>query len=102
MRITQKQKKLIIENTSKYFGSTAKVWLFGSRTDDTKKGGDIDLYIETNLENAEIIPAKMKLLSSLYNALGEQKIDLVLHQIQNNIVLPIYEHAKITGVQLCL
>ena len=101
MRLTQNQKKVILENTQQYFGTNSTIWLFGSRVDDSKKGGDIDLYVETYLNDSEIIPAKMKFLSSLYNAFGEQKIDLVLHQMQKNIVYPIYEHARTTGAKLC-
>lgn len=101
MRITHKQKKFIIENSQKHFGVNVAVWLFGSRADDTKKGGDIDLYVETDLPDAEIILAKIKFISSFYKVFGEQRIDLVLHQIQKDLALPIYEHAKNTGVKLC-
>jgi hypothetical protein len=29
------------------FGDTARIWLFGYRVDEHKRGGDIDLLIET-------------------------------------------------------
>jgi len=101
MRITQKQKIFLIEKSKKYFGVNSSVWLFGSRANDSKKGGDIDLYVETFLNDTEMLQAKIKFISEFYNAFGEQKIDLVLHQMQKNIILPIYEEAKKTGVQLC-
>lgn len=47
MRLTEKERKLICEAFLQNFGKNDHLWLFGSRVNDTKKGGDIDLYIET-------------------------------------------------------
>ena len=47
MRLTQEQVNIIKRAVTDTFGDTASVWLFGSRVDDYKRGGDIDLLIET-------------------------------------------------------
>ena len=53
----------------------AKIFLFGSRTDDTKKGGDIDLLILSS----RLTPAdKFKIKVSLFKRLEEQKIDITI------------------------
>jgi hypothetical protein len=46
MRINNETIELIKELASKYFGVDSRVFIFGSRIDDSKKSGDIDLYIE--------------------------------------------------------
>lgn len=46
MRITPMQLQAIHQQIHQYFGDSATVWLFGSRLDDTQKGGDVDLYVE--------------------------------------------------------
>jgi predicted nucleotidyltransferase len=53
----------------------AQVYLFGSRVDDTKKGGDIDILIlsEEKINLEKIIQLKVK----FYKQFGEQKIDIV-------------------------
>jgi predicted nucleotidyltransferase len=57
-----------------HFDIQADVYLFGSRTDDKQKGGDIDLLIISNqIDFAE----KLKLKICLKEKLGEQKIDIV-------------------------
>ena len=48
MRITEKDQKAIVKATHQNFGERVEVYLFGSRVDESKKGGDIDLYIETS------------------------------------------------------
>ena len=47
MRLSLSETETILKLKNKYFGKSSKIYLFGSRIDDTKKGGDIDLYIET-------------------------------------------------------
>jgi predicted nucleotidyltransferase len=50
--------------------------LYGSRADDSKKGGDIDLLILT--EGSHDRSIQYKIMASLYKALGERKIDLLI------------------------
>lgn len=75
----------------------AKVYLFGSRTNDKRKGGDIDLYIETTT-GKNIFDKKVKMLRMLYERLGEQKIDIVI----NNKATSLYIHnvARKEGILL--
>jgi len=51
--------------------------LFGSRTDDSKKGGDIDLFITNNNEAALTLEAKIHFLTELKTKIGDRKIDVV-------------------------
>ena len=64
---------------------------------NNKKGGDIDLYIETNIKE-KILEHKIKMLVELEKFMGEQKIDIVV----NNFFLEkaIYKVAKHEGIQL--
>jgi predicted nucleotidyltransferase len=47
VRISAEQIATIIRTTRNIAGQDAQVWLFGSRLDDARKGGDIDLLIES-------------------------------------------------------
>ena len=42
----------------KNFLEDDELWLFGSRIDFDSRGGDIDLYIETNLTDSNILVEK--------------------------------------------
>ena len=53
----------------------AKVYLFGSRVDDSKKGGDIDLIISSDKITKDDI---YKIKSIMFNKLDEQKIDILI------------------------
>ncbi len=73
------------------------VYLFGSRADDSKKGGDIDLYIVS--QNAEnIAQKKVDFLVKLKQRIGEQKIDIVISNGDNRAIDVI---AKKEGVVVC-
>ena len=65
----------VLKNKLHSISSTAQLYLFGSRVDDTKKGGDIDLLIVSN----EITKKDLRILRiEFFKHFGEQKIDMIL------------------------
>ena len=46
IRLSENVLNHIINTAIKIFGENIKIWIFGSRVDLNKKGGDIDIYIE--------------------------------------------------------
>jgi len=101
MRLTENEAATIRNSAQTYFGRQARVWLFGSRADDSKRGGDIDLYIESETRDAaELVDAKLCFLAHLHRDLGEQKIDVVLQRGGNDLSLPIYKIAREEGIRL--
>lgn len=99
MRLTTKQQHIIKQEVKAQFGDKAKVWLFGSRTDDSLRGGDIDLYIQINAQIPDSLQREMRLYANLIKKLGDQRIDIITHQMGQKLK-PIYEEAQKTGVQL--
>ena len=97
MRLSAYYQQTIINETQRLFGITACVYLFGSRVDDTKKGGDIDLYIETTRQE-NLFDKKIALLMALHKQLGEQKIDIIINDFSQEKM--IYTIAKQTGIKL--
>lgn len=81
------------------FSPNDHLWLFGSRVNLDKRGGDIDLYIETIINDPnEVNASKLRFLSELEGSVGEQKIDVVIKS--GDFDLPIYNVAKEEGMQL--
>ena len=81
MRLTEFEQKSI-RKTVQQFLPNAKVYLYGSRVDDMKRGGDIDLMIV----DAELVTRKTigQIRWKLWEILGEQKIDILGEQ-ENNL-----------------
>ena len=99
MRITQQEKQTMIELKNKIFGEEASIWLYGSRTDDTLRGGDIDLMIiPAENDTIDIFSKKIKYLVKLKDSIGDQKIDLLLKK--PNDVRGIVKTALQEGVKL--
>ena len=61
------------------------IYLFGSRVDDTKKGGDIDLYIEIE-DKSNLFEKKIKFLSKLKQKIENQKIDVVFNEDRTRLI----------------
>ena len=103
MRVTLQQLKVVKRLTSQYFGEDAELWLFGSRVDDTIKGGDYDFFIETPLNDAdEIIARKIKLIAKLQSSgpFEDEKIDIIVKRRYSTFDMPIYQVIKHEGVQV--
>jgi predicted nucleotidyltransferase len=105
MRLNDDQIQAIRQAATNAFGQGTSVWLFGSRVDDAKKGGDIDLLVCPQVRSAEdaaepqqTFMQKIKMLTLLERYLGERKIDLVVEQAQDP--RPIVEVAHKTGIKL--
>lgn len=74
MRLYQEQIK-VLKDKLKTISSTAQLYLFGSRTDDSKKGGDIDLLVVSK----DMTKKDLRYLRiEFFKHFGEQKIDIVL------------------------
>ena len=80
MRLNNREIKIIKEIVMR-LDKDAKIYLFGSRTDDKAKGGDIDLLIISQKFNYDdSITARQ----NLYEKLGEQKIHIIIKKDIND------------------
>lgn len=80
MRLKKQEIEAIKNVTKAIFGDNATIRLFGSRTDDSQKGGDIDLFIFCNrmISRSEQYQLKIKFLVQLKKIIGDQKIDVLI------------------------
>ena len=99
VRLTKFEINAIISCFHEFFNSEDTIWLFGSRADMSKRGGDIDLYIQTSIkDHREAYDKKCDFSIKLQDLIGEQKIDIVLDLGMQDLL--IYKVAKETGVRL--
>lgn len=96
MRLTPIEQQVIRDASLRRFGVAPR--LFGSRVDEAKRGGDIDLYIETTLPSEQAFRSEMQMAADLYCSLGERKIDIVVNN--GRLDLPIYQVARKQGIWL--
>jgi len=93
MRLHGYLKKLIKHSLVKIFNN-ADIIIFGSRVDDRKQGGDIDIAIKTNVSSELFKQKKTIFLTELIRKNIDLKIDIVQYndtmdsllkkEIQNN------------------
>lgn len=78
MRLTDEEIAMIRTVVCRELGERARVSVFGSRTDDFVRGGDLDLLVESDQAMANRAAAASRLEAELQLALGDQKIDVIL------------------------
>jgi len=96
MRLTPEARDTIRQTTKSVFGQQARVSLFGSRTDDRLKGGDIDLLIELPRPASDKQQKILTLVARLQRTLGERSIDVIVLDPQTPRQ-PIHTVAQQTG-----
>lgn len=96
MRLTPTEQQVIRDASLRYFGVRPR--LFGSRLNDLKLGGDIDLYIEAPVSPKQGVEARLRMVADIWKQLGERKIDVVVNA--GGEQLSIYEVAQREGVLL--
>jgi len=81
-------KQHYVDIIKRYFIEVFKhgeIYLFGSRVDDAKRGGDIDLYLVVN-KHLNLFEKKIKFSSKLKKSLGDQKIDIIFNIDKNRLI----------------
>jgi predicted nucleotidyltransferase len=99
MRLTPQQIADIRLSAAQCAGVSARVWLFGSRVHDDRRGGDVDLLLE--LDEPVLDPAQLaaRLSVQVSRRMHGRTVD-VLIKAPNLQVLPIHTIALTDGVQL--
>ena len=84
MRLSPKEKQEIKKTLKEIFGDV-KIYIFGSRLDNSEKGGDVDIFLQTSkpIQNKRVKRAKAKLLL-------EEKllkpIDIIIEEDANSLI----------------
>lgn len=98
MRLTDEQIQLIRQLTSQLAGCSC-VRVFGSRLDDSARGGDLDLMIELSepVDNPALLAAQMS--ARVSRVMHGRRVDVLL-SAPNLMHLPIHDVAFREGVLL--
>ena len=99
VRLSAREIDVIRATTSRLLGERACIRVFGSRARLDEKGGDIDLFIETDQRQPNRIASACHLASELQLQLGDQRIDVIIVD-PSTPDKPIHRVARQTGVIL--
>jgi len=99
MRLSEVERRAIVTIAREVIGGDVQVRLFGSRTDDRARGGDIDLMVETGRALPDRLQQELRLGVRLERALGGRRVDLLL--VDPTVPLqPVHRVARREGVAL--
>ena len=76
MRLTPEEVAAIKAAAAEAFGQGAVVRLFGSRVDDMRRGGDIDLHVEIE-DDERPWKLKTRFEEALFRRMDEQRVDII-------------------------
>ena len=99
MRISQHDRDKLKQAVHDVVGDGASTRVFGSRLDDDRRGGDLDLYVELNTEVSNPAWTAARIVARAQTYLGDRRIDVVLRDPATP-ELPIHRIARATGVML--
>jgi uncharacterized protein len=99
MRLTPAQIDAIKSTATAVLGEGAQVTLFGSRVNDTAKGGDVDLMIEVLQDLADPAVMSVRIASKVSRAMHGRRVDVLL-KAPNLLEQPIHRIAAHQGIAL--
>lgn len=79
MRLTEQEVRAIKAAAMFAFGTDATVRLFGSRADDLRRGGDIDLHIEVD-RSVDAWKAQSRFEDNLFARIEPQRVDVIVRR----------------------
>jgi len=97
IRLSEEEIGKIKETAHEVFGKEIKVYIFGSRTDLSKRGGDIDVLIESPKKIS--VDEKLTFLAKLELKGIERKVDLVIICPETKLK-SIHAEALKTGIEI--
>lgn len=99
MRLSAREAARIRSAAEASFGAGTIVRLFGSRADDARRGGDIDLHIVAADPERVSLRHELAFRAALEEEIGERRVDILLRRPADPD-LPIDVIAHATGVRL--
>lgn len=100
MRLTPAQIETIKSTAQDVLGEGVQVTLFGSRVDDTLRGGDVDLMMVVEQPVPEPAVAVSRIATRISRAMEGRKVDVLL-KAPNLLEQAIHRIAQQEGVRLC-
>lgn len=85
MRLSKREIEAILQVAEDIYGTDVKVYLFGSRVDDSRRGGDIDLLVRTTSAKKGILE-RVRMAARIKSLIGDQKIDIIGDYEDNQVV----------------
>ncbi len=85
MRLSETMRQIIKTLIQESFGE-ADLYLFGSRVDDSRVGGDIDLAVDVDLNRDEFRRRKSEFLANMLRRDYDIAIDLVPYNPDNALL----------------
>jgi predicted nucleotidyltransferase len=95
MRLTTAEITAIREEIGR-LDTQAEVYLYGSRVDDTARGGDVDLLVVSDTLSFRDV---LRLRTGILDRIGWQQLDLVVRR-RDQLDEPLAAMAQETGVKL--
>jgi len=99
MRLPEAHRNLITQTARELLGPNVVVRLFGSRLDDARRGGDIDLLVEVPRPLSQRVLTACQLAARLERALDGRKVDVLLAD-PSTVESPVHRAARRDGVVL--
>ena len=80
MRLSAVERSAVERASRETLPAGARVLLFGSRVDDKRRGGDIDLLVELPgpLSAEEAVERRTRFTARLYRLLEERRVDVLM------------------------